>query len=315
VLGWTSGFVAAGIACACASAGAACPPPGQTQASLQALKASRWSWSAVDAAAGAASQAHPSAAPAVDAARRHGLAIALLDCLGYPDPVVRDGLAFDALQTWMRGGLLDEATVREIERRLLAVVARPADPDGFEQPFAALVLAEVARVDRLRPFLSPDERAMLVTQAARYLAGVRDYRGFDARDGWRHGVAHGADWVLQLALNPALDQPMAEALLGAVASQVLPAGEQFWRFGEAERLMAPVVYLGRRTWWTAADWQAWFDALLARRAQAPMSLNLAQRHNLVAFLSALYVALQESTDSEARARLLPGLRQALRALD
>ena len=30
---------------------------------------------------------------------------------------------------------------------------------------------------------------------------VRDYRGFDAKQGWRHGVAHGADLLLQLSRN------------------------------------------------------------------------------------------------------------------
>ena len=161
------------------------------------------------------------------------------------------------------------------------------------------------------PKPKPYERAALVAQAARYLAGVRDYRGFDARDGSRHGVAHGADLALQLSLNPALDQPMGEALLSANASQVLPSGEHAWRFGEAERLMAPVFHLGRRTWWTPVEWQTWFDGLLARRAPlaVPTPLGLAQRHNLVAFLSALYVTLLESTDAEARApsaRIAPG---------
>lgn len=52
---------------------------------------------------------------------------------------------------------------------------------------------------------------------------MRDLRGFDAVQGWRHGVAHGADLLLQLALNPALRRVQAEALLAAIASQVLPA--------------------------------------------------------------------------------------------
>jgi hypothetical protein len=285
---------------AAAPAQAACPPPGQPVAALQALKAARWQI----------------AGPAADAGRQ-ALAIGLLDCLADPDPALRDGVAFEALQAWMRGRQLETATVRDIGQRLQRVLAAPADDAGFAQPFAALVLADVARVDRLQPFLPADERAALVAQAARYLAGVRDYRGFDPRSGWRHGVAHAADLALQLSLNPALEPAQAEALRSAIAAQVMPAGVHAWRFGEPERLMAPVFYLARRSWWTAADWQAWFEALTAQRARPaqPTAESLAQRHNLGAFLSALYVAAQESSDEPTRARLLPGLRQAIKALD
>jgi hypothetical protein len=51
---------------------------------------------------------------------------------------------------------------------------------------------------------------------------VRDYRGFDTAEGWRHGVAHGADLALQLVLNPAVDKPQIERLLAAVGRQVAP---------------------------------------------------------------------------------------------
>jgi broad specificity phosphatase PhoE len=96
----------------------------------------------------------------------------------------------------------------------------------------------------------------------------------------------------------------------------MPAGEQFYRYGEADRLMAPVFYLGRRDWWQAGDWQAWLDALLAQRKPggATTETGLAQRHNLGAFLSALYVAVQEQADDAMKQRLLPGLRKALKAL-
>lgn len=279
---------------------AACPPEGQSRATLQAAKAARW----------------PAAAPGGEAARQ-ALALALLDCLADPDPALRDGLAYEALQAWMRGRQLDTSTVREIGQRLLAVLDAPPDAAGFAQPFAALVLAEVARVDRLQPFLQADERAAMLAQSARYLAGVRDYRGFDAREGWRHGVAHGADLLLQWSLNPALTVAQAGLIRDAIAAQVMPAGEQAWRFGEPERLMAPVYYLARRPDASPADWQAWFEALAAQRERPaePTPRSLAQRHNLGSFLSALYVAVQESPDARVRERLLAGLRAALRTLD
>ena len=277
---------------------AACPPAGQSKDSLQALKAAQWRVASSDAETA-----------------RQMLALELLDCLADADPVLRDEIAFEALSTWMRAKALPAATLQAMRTLLQSMLAEPADGAGFRQAFAALTLAEIARVDRLGLFLSADERASLIEQGTRYLSGVRDYRGHDARDGWRHGVAHGADLMLQLSLNPQLERAQGEALLKAIASQVMPAGDHFYRYGEPQRLMAPVFYLGRRGWWQVEDWQAWFDALLARRAPGSPATEttLAQRHNLSAFLSALYVTVQEQGDDAMKQRLLPGLRKALKA--
>lgn len=291
--------IAVAALCLAGSLRAACPPDAQTTAGLQTLRAAQWRW--------------PDGEP--DAARQ-SLAVGLLDCLADPDPVLRDELAFEALSAWMRGRALTVPTLQAIRTRLAAILDGPADQAGFRQPFAALALAEVARVDRLQPFLSTDERAALVGSAARYLASVRDYRGHDEKQGWRHGVAHAADLALQLSLNPALLSEQGDALLAAVAAQVMPVGDHAYRYGEGERLMAPVYYLGRRAWWGPEDWQDWFAALGARRgpAQPATPLTLARRHNLSLFLSALYVAVQESGDADLKARLLPGLRLALTGL-
>jgi len=286
------------LAVCAAVAAAACPPAGLTRDELQAMKAQGWS------------------APTDDAARAT-LALGLLDCLSDPDPRLRDGLGFEALQHWMRGKRLAPATLQAMRARLLAVLASPPDAEGVAQPFAALALAEVARVDRLAPFLADDERAGLVDAGTRWLAAVRDYRGFDPARGWRHGVAHGADLMLQLALNPQLQRAQGEADRAALAAQVMADGDHAYRFGEPERLMAPVFYLARRDWWPAADWQSWFEALAARRAKPaePDAVSLAQRHNLGAFIAALYVSVQESPDAALRERLLPGLRRAIASLD
>jgi hypothetical protein len=241
----------------------------------------------------------------------------LVECLGNPDPKLRDEVGFGGLQKMLRGGKTDAATLQALRVRLLAILAEPADAAGFRQPFAALALSEVARVDRLQPFLSAGEREQLVQAAARYLAGVRDYRGFDEREGWRHGVAHGADLMLQLSLNPRLDRPLAEAMLAAIAQQVVPAGDHFYRYGESERLMAPVFYLARRGWLTAEDWERWFAPSLARlpKGGAQTQAGLAARHNLGAFVSALYLSVRESGNAEVEQAMLPALKKAAKALD
>jgi hypothetical protein len=275
---------------ACCTVQAACPPD------AAALKASKWK---VD-----------------EAARRQVLAIDMLDCLQSPDPVLRDETGFEALQHWMRNGQLDTSTVQAIRVALQARLVA-ADPSGYAQPFAALVLAEVARIDRLKPYLSAPERNALVAASTAYLGGVRDYRGFEPQGGWRHGVAHGADLMLQLSLNPAVDKAGQEAILAAIASQVMAQGGHFYIYGEGERLMAPVFYMARRDSLASADWDAWFTRLLAPyNGKPPISqATLAQRHNLNAFLLSLYASLNEGGNPAQKAALQPFVTRALKALN
>jgi len=122
--------------------------------------------------------------------------------------------------------------------------------------------------------------------------------------------------MLQLALHPALDRAQLDALLAAIAAQVMPTGH-FYVYGEGDRLMAPVFYVGRRQALSAEEWNAWFATLAARlpRREPPTQASLAARHDLAAFLLPLYASLREQGTPEMQARMLPGVTAALRALD
>jgi hypothetical protein len=281
------------------AADAACPPAGYDAMRLQGLKSREF------------------AVP--DGDERQRLAVALLDCLGDPDPALRDGIAYEALSTWMRNQQLSNATLAALLDRLLSMLAAE-DPQGFRRPFAALVLSEVVRTDRIRPWLSASDRARIVASTADYLAGVRDHRGFVDGEGWRHGVAHAADVVLQLALNPALDAAQLDRLRDAVAAQVVPGDGHAYIHGESLRLARSIVFIAKRGTHDSVEWEHWL-----RKISAPAPLpdwnaafsseaGLARRHNVVAFLSALYLLANEQDDVPTRERLLPGLRAALKEI-
>jgi hypothetical protein len=282
-------------------AAAGCPPAGQDRDGLLQLKAGGF---ALD-----------------DPAQRQALALGLLGCLGDPDSALRDGVAFEGLSHWLRADQLDAATRGQLRLQLQAMLTDGSDDsDGLRPPFAALVLSEVARTDRVAPWLTPSQRAELVAVAAGYLAGVRDYRGFDPAQGWRHGIAHGADLAMQLALNPALDRPQLDALLAAVARQVAPPGAPAYVHGESERLVRPVVFALQRGLHDPGHWAAWLE-----QATAPAPLEdwmaayrspegLARRHNARAFLLALYAALRES-GSEPLQAYVPAVVAALRRVE
>jgi hypothetical protein len=254
-----------------------------------------------------------------DDAERNALAQDLLACVPDPDPQLRDGVAFEGLSTWLRGELLSAETYQVLYSGLLLQLQAAPDTAGFRQPFAALILSEVARVDRLQPSLSADQRDLLVSAAAGYLEGVRDYRGFSAADGWRHGVAHGADLCLQLALNEAVDAGQLKVLLDAVATQVAPPGEVFYIYGEPGRLARVVFYAHSRGLVEQGYWQDWFGRVMQASPLADWSeayssqQGLAKRHNTLAFLLALHLNAT-AAGTEAAAQLDGWVLQALQQL-
>jgi hypothetical protein len=277
-----------------------CPPAGMTRAQLLDLKA------------------HEFKLP--DAARRQALALDLVACLGSTDQELRDGVAYGALAEWMRGKQLTPATVGTIMDRLVALLAPDrADPAGVQRPFAALTLAEVVRFDRIEAFMTDQQLQRLVDVAARYLQSIRDYRGFDEREGWRHGVAHTSDVMLQLAVNPRTTKAQLDQMLAAIATQVAPPGEHFYTYGEGDRLAQAVFYIAKRKLHTADEWKKWFEQV---SAPAPLKSwqdawtsqsGIAKHQNTLQFLSMLYLYLRES-GPDFQDLVLPSVLAALKPM-
>ncbi len=178
---------------ACAQA----PQPESSSSSIVACSPSGWDRVRLDGLKAAEFEI-------AEDAERQAYARAITTCLASPDPLLRDGIAFEALTHMLRTKQLSDETKRALLGDLTKRLDAP-DPLGFEQSFAALALSEVARADRIEAFLSEDELIKLLVDAQHWFINVKDYRGFDERDGWRHGVAHGSDLLMQLALNPRID--------------------------------------------------------------------------------------------------------------
>ena len=217
---------------------------------------------------------------------------ALTACLASPDPELRDQFAYTTLARILRDQRPATDQLQFLSVRLHQLLQQP-DPSGVAHPFAIIVLAEVARTDRIEAWMSAAQRQALVDKASSFLENVSDYRGFDPQVGWRHGVAHGADLAMQLTLNPALSEIQQLQLLRAIGRQVAPG--HAYRFGEPERLARPVLFIARRDELEQQDWTDWFAALMD---PAPLSSweaawndadGLARRHNLRAFALEIYL--------------------------
>lgn len=255
-----------------------------------------------------------------DATTRQLLARDLVACLGDPDPSVRDGLAVGALTAWLRGGVLEPETRLALHESVLAALRDARDPAGFRRPFAALALSELMRADRLQPVLNAAQRRAVVDAVVAWLPGIVDFRGYSDREGWRHGVAHGADLILQTGLNPALDRGDVARLLDALATRVAPNANVAYVHGEPERLARAVYFLHRREVLDEAWWDRWFDRIAAPAPlpdwQAAMGSErgLARRHNVLAFLHATAHAARVADGSAIDARLLADADRALAAV-
>lgn len=243
--------------------------------------------------------------------------LALIACLGNPDPEIRDKGAFERLSAAMRSGDVDRDTLAAAQAQLLKLVVAP-DPQGFQRPFVILTLAEVARTDRVKPWMTADDREQLVSTAATYLSTLTDYRAFNDKDGFRHGVAHGADFALHLALNPAVDKPQLDRLLAALQVQIAPTDPAvaYWA-GEPDRLARAVIFIAQRKLHSDAEWKAWFEKVMAPQPLASWDraftseLGIKKHHNVRAFLLSVFATASTSEDAGIK-QLLEPVRSSLK---
>jgi Protein of unknown function (DUF2785) len=244
---------------------------------------------------------------------------ALIACLADSDPRTRDDFAFTTLAKAMRSEGFPAALVQRGHTKLLAMLDDDrADPYGVRRPFAVIALAEVARYDRINILLAPSERRALAATASAYVRGVTDYRGYVEGEGWRHGVAHGADLIMQLSLNPALHPEDAAAMLDAIAVQVAPSSGHSYVHGESRRLTRPVLFLAASGKLSDDQLAAFFQRLKpddSPRWRDPYGslAGLAALHNTRAFAAPLLVDVMRSKDTTVQ-RMEPPLVDLLRAL-
>ena len=248
---------------------------------------------------------------------RHDYALRLADCLSHPDPAIRDRLAFEELSRMMRAGELEQATLTQLKTDLLAR-ALSADGSAALKSFAALTLSEIARTDRVKPWMSAGERDEMVAGAAAFLSGVRNYAAFSDISGFVHAVAHGADFAMQLALNPAVTKPQLDRLLSAIATQVAPrdSGVAYWA-GEPDRLARAVVFIAQRQLHSGAEWKTWFESVTN---PAPLKSwdtafssegGIKKHHNVRAFLLSVF-ATAMTTDDPGVKQLVSPVRESLK---
>ncbi|CAL9526317.1 hypothetical protein SUDANB120_03947 [Streptomyces sp. enrichment culture] len=222
-------------------------------------------WSAVEAADHAVPAGH-------DPDR---LVAALSRALADPDPEVRDGAPYRVLAAWIRRGAVPA------DRRLALgdeMAERFAHPEVQARTFAPLVLDMLVTRGDFRP--------AWVDAFERWYPAEADLRGHDARLGWLHAVAHGADLLGTFGLRR--EVPPARMLALAAARLTAPTAHVYEQ-REDDRLASAAARVLTRPDLTEDDATAWLEPLAADLRTLGRGPLPARASNLLRTLHALYL--------------------------
>jgi hypothetical protein len=240
------------------------------------------------------------------------LVVELSGLLGSPDPELRDDFAYSIPAAWIyRDRRVSEKVLHDLLKTWSANLQTGLGGTGsdtlFLRAFSVLDLSILAALDNQHPFLDDAEYAGLLSASLAYLAGEKDLRAFDPRQGWMHATAHTADLLKFLGRSPRLRPADQGRILEAVAAKLRGAGATF-AYGENERLAAAVQSLVLRKDFDPAAFSR-FLAAVAEPAehlwdQGPLvdPVRFAATQNAKDLLRSLYVALARSPAAPEAAR-------------
>jgi hypothetical protein len=183
----------------------------------------------------------------------------LCTMLTSPDPEVRDGVGYAVLVTRVTRGELD-GRLPELGDRIAGHLGHP---EIQARPFAPLILdAAVWRDNTIREL---DAGTVLRWRDAfaTWWSGETDLRGYDARLGWLHAVAHGADLLGTLGGSRHLDQAALAALLDLARRRLTTPTEYLFAHGEDDRLAAALAFVLARGELDAARATGWLKPVHA----------------------------------------------------
>lgn len=258
---------------------------------------------------------HYALAPATDV---ESLVDEAVGFLGSTDPTLRDGIAYEALATWVyQDARLAPPALERLRSRLQSDARQGlGEPEGdgiFRRSFSLLALSVLAAANLKHPWLDDHGVGALVSVGCDALAGERDLRGYVPGKGWAHATAHAADLLKYTSRAPNLTAAQQATIVRCIATRLRTSGQVFV-FGEDQRLAAALASVTRRPDAAVQALREWCEAL-AREHQAfwagPFSLDgyVALRAQLNALAE-----LQAELDGEDQPTGVVAAHEALRRL-
>lgn len=219
--------------------------------------------------------------------------------LGSPDPELRDDIAYSVLANWIyRQRIVPveerQRLLRSWQDNLKTGIGQQGHDTVVLRSFSALALGSLAILDNEAPYLDREAFSALLASSLAYLKDEQDVRGFDARLGWLHSVAHTADLVKFLARSRHLQPQEQASILKAIADKLAVVSTPLVH-GEDERLARAVLSIVGRADFDEAGFGAWLKTMTpTRQTTAPTLATLATGQNRKNVLVSLFAVL--STD-------------------
>jgi hypothetical protein len=197
----------------------------------------------------------------------------LSEALRSPNPVLRDEQALPVLATWIPE--LDPAARHRLADEM---AARFADPEIQARTFAPLVLNVI--LDQ------GDFDGAWLAAFTRWYPAETDLRGYDAKLGWLHAVAHGADLLGAFGRCPQADPA---PLLDVAAARLLAHTDYLFAHQEDDRLAYAIALTLTRTELSEARSVDWLDPVRADFEAGEPGPVPAHASNTMRTLRALYI--------------------------
>lgn len=201
---------------------------------------------------------------------REAVLNAMIEHLGNPDPVLRDGLIYEAMTYWtLKHGYVSIPQFRQLaatlidDQHLFYNIDQHDQTSVFQRTFSALWLAVVVNKSIHEPVLTGEQLTAIAHAMISYLQREHDLRGYTSEHGWAHGVAHASDVVKQLARCDGVDQGAWLPLLDALGDAVTSPQHGFVH-EEDERAASALIMLLEKQRITEAQFLEW----IKQRAEA-----------------------------------------------
>jgi hypothetical protein len=192
-----------------------------------------------------------------------------------PDPVTRDAQAYSTLAIWIGRGVLSADQLRALGNEM---VPRFGDDEIQARTFAPLILDSIVTAGVYEPsWVPPFER---------WYVAEDDLRGYDAKLGWLHAVAHGSDLLGALGLHPAVE-PVQMLRLGI--GRLLTPTSYVLRDMEDDRLGRALAVTLTRADLAEADAVEWLDPAVRQLSNPPVEGITPEVTNTIRTLRALYL--------------------------
>ncbi|MGG6311714.1 DUF2785 domain-containing protein [Paenibacillus macerans] len=221
------------------------------------------------------------------------MALAMMERIGDPDPVLRDELIYSTLRHWILQGVFVAGQLRQMlsacldDQHLFYRVGEEQTDSVFTRSFSVLMIPLIMHADRQAPFLDESDIQMASRKLLSYLRQEMDLRGYTGDTGWAHAVAHAADAVEDVVQSKFIQREELAGFLEAFQALLIQTRYAFIH-EEDERMVTAFVAILNRNLLLEEDISRWILELGDMPREGRTSEDFVLIMNVKNFLRSLY---------------------------